>query len=358
MNRTTLIAISVFCAILAPPADAAPKSSLARQSTLKPTSEFTSTNLQKSKCLVAGEGRASYLCAGLGGYQVELEIFAARSGINLRYQGKTVYLLDQTFEACPGENPEKSNDVVQWRGYRNGGQFVPYAVIYRLSSSKPQSSKSRFNTLVVIQLDGENSRVVGQADGSRSDGNTVAEALADQLCAPGGRSGGGLPPVEDPGAGGAPEPGPRSGQALVQRSSTGSLLTLPNGQKFQLESTRGVLGPSSDPGSQEPFVGPGGWLVGLNEAPATKTSFTRLYLKDRSGRFSEIRGAHNKVFSMVGSGDEPKDPGFVRIEGIGTAWEGKVRVTVQVRGAKTGALVEDSVVVGRTGVIESRFRGE
>jgi hypothetical protein len=350
---------AVFCALGSVTAWSAPRSSNPGAAALKPTSEFSSTNRAKSKMLVGGEGRATFLCSGFGGYQVEYEVFAVRSAINLRYGGKTVYLLDQTFENCPGENPEKANDVVQWRGYRKGNSFNPYAVIYRLTSQNPQQPKSRYNTLMVIKLDGENSRVVGHVSGSRSDGNTAAEALADQLCAPGSAGGGaqtgdknsGEPVVEAGGAG-------RGGIPQVHRGEDGTDLEFPNGQKFRLESTRGVLGPSSDPSSQVPFVGPGGWLVAVNEAPATKTSHVHLYLRDKAGRFSEIKGAHAKIFKMVSVPGYPKNPDFVRVESLSDAWDGKLRVNLQVQDERTGELQENAVVVGRTGAVESGFRGE
>jgi hypothetical protein len=131
-----------------------------------------------------------------------------------------------------------------------------------------------------------------------------------------------------------------------------------NGQKFRLESTRGVLGPSSDPSSQVPFVGPREWLVALNEAPATKTSHVHLYLRDKTGRFSELKGAHEKIFKMINFKQYPKNPEFIRVESIDEAWDGKLKVQLQVQDARTGELQDGAVVLGRSGIIESAFRGE
>jgi hypothetical protein len=357
MNRSLFSWIPSLCILFSPLAVAVPKGAVVKQTSLKPTSEFTSTHPAKSKRIQAGEGRASFRCAGFGGYEVEFEIFAVRSGINLRYEGSTVDLLEQTFDACPGENPEKANDVVQWRGFRKGNVFLPYALIYRLYSTNPQRVKVRHNTLVVIKLDGQNSRVVGNVSGSRSDGNTAAEALADELCAPEIVGGGGEVTRGESRAAAEREEPPVSRPEVV-RSPGGTLVRFPNGQKFTLASTRGVLGPSTHPGSQEPFVGPGGWLVAVNEAPATKTSLVRLYLRDKSGRFSEIKNANEKVFRIVHSRELPKNPEFLRVERIDVAWDGKLWIALQTQNPQTGEWGEDAVVVGRTGVIESRFRGE
>lgn len=336
-------------------------SSSSQKTATKPTSEFSYTSPAKSKRVQFGEGRASYLCSGFGGYQVEYEIFASRSGINLRHEGKTVSLLEQTFEACPGENPEKANDVVQWRGFRKGSLFIPYALIYRLYSANPDSPKTRHNTLVVIKLDGANSRVVGQVSGSRSDGNTAAEALADRLCAPGSDTaldvvGDATPPSAKVSGGAAA--GANTGRFEVVRGEDGTTVHFPNGQKFRLESTRGVLGPSANPSSQDPFIGPGNWLVAVNEAPATKTSFVHFYVRDKTGRYSEIKDAQRKVLKQVHMPELPKKPDFIRVEEITDAWDGKMMILLQVKNAKTEELEESAVVIGKTGIIESRFRGE
>ena len=65
---------------------------------------------------------------------------------------------------------------------RKDGKFVPYAVIYRmLSDADPDADnpKAHFETLIVIKLDKENSRVVGKASGAKA--NDDAERLADRL---------------------------------------------------------------------------------------------------------------------------------------------------------------------------------
>lgn len=146
---------------------------------LKPTSEFTSTKPSQSKVLMRGQESVLLLCKGLGGYQVKLLHHWERSHLNLEYRGVQV---DLGVGSAPGEFHDKSNDVVQWRGYRKPGGFEPYAMIYRLSSWMADSPKRRFNTLLVIKLDGVNSCVVGHVDGSRSNGNTLAEEMADRLC--------------------------------------------------------------------------------------------------------------------------------------------------------------------------------
>ena len=73
--------------------------------------------------------------------------------------------------------PHKANDVVEWRGIETGGQFVPYAVIYRIVglTENGQRDKTR---LVVIGLNGEHSRIIGHADGENAE--PEAERIADK----------------------------------------------------------------------------------------------------------------------------------------------------------------------------------
>lgn len=154
-----------------------------------PESEFTTTDPKKVKIVSdtaqekEPEGDSfEHLCPGLGGYQVVHEGGDLRSWINLIYKGKKTDLMNDTLEACPGQFPGKANDVVQWRGLRQGGKFVPYAIIYRMASSKDDEKQTRVETLVILKLDGEKSRVVGHV--TAKEGNEKAEALADKLCRP------------------------------------------------------------------------------------------------------------------------------------------------------------------------------
>ncbi len=154
-----------------------------------PASEFTTTDPKKVKILEDSAlekdpeiDHFRHLCPGLGGYQVIHEGGDLRSWINLTFKGKTTDLMSDTLAACPGHFPAKANDVVQWRGYRQGDAFVPYAIIYRMMSSADDEKQTRLETLVVIKLDGAKSRVVGHV--SSKEGNEKAEALADRLCRP------------------------------------------------------------------------------------------------------------------------------------------------------------------------------
>lgn len=156
---------------------------------LKPASEFTTTDPKKVKILEDSAlekdpeiDHFRHLCPGLGGYQVIHEGGDLRSWINLTFKGEKTDLMGDTLAACPGFFPAKANDVVQWRGYRKGGAFLPYAIIYRMMSSADDEKQTALETLVVIKLDGARSRVVGHV--SSKEGNDKAEALADRLCRP------------------------------------------------------------------------------------------------------------------------------------------------------------------------------
>jgi len=152
----------------------------------KPTSEFTTTDPKKVKILEDSSWEKhpdidhfKHLCPGLGGYQVIHEGRDARSWLNLQVAGKTTDLRAATLAACPGQFPAKANDVVQWRGLRSGNGFVPYAIIYRMTSSAGDAKQTPIETFIIIKLDQEKSRVVGQLPGK--EGNTKAEAIADRL---------------------------------------------------------------------------------------------------------------------------------------------------------------------------------
>lgn len=96
----------------------------------KAASEFTTTNPKKVKILEdsaldknAEMDSFKHLCPGLGGYQVIHEGGDLRSWINLKIKGQTTDLMADTLAACPGQFPAKANDVVQWRGFRQGNSF-------------------------------------------------------------------------------------------------------------------------------------------------------------------------------------------------------------------------------------------
>lgn len=155
----------------------------------KPDSEFTTTDPKKVKILEDSSREKDpeidhfrHLCPGLGGYQVIHEGGDLRSWINLIYDGGKTDLMNHTLSACPGQFPAKANNVVQWRGFRKGGSFIPYAIIYRMMSSADDAKQTRLETLVIIKLDGQKSRVVGHVDSK--EGNEKAEILADKLCMP------------------------------------------------------------------------------------------------------------------------------------------------------------------------------
>ncbi|MDB6005456.1 MAG: hypothetical protein JWR15_2443 [Prosthecobacter sp.] len=155
----------------------------------KPESEFTTTDPKKVKILEDSAREKDpeidhfkHLCPGLAGYQVIHEGGDLRSWINLIYDGQKTDLMNDTLTACPGQFPGKANNVLQWRGLRQGGAFVPYATIYRMMSSADDAKQTRLETLVIIKLDKDKSRVVGHL--AAKEGNEKAEMLADKLCKP------------------------------------------------------------------------------------------------------------------------------------------------------------------------------
>jgi hypothetical protein len=178
MKSLTFLAMAVFGAAVASAAEP------------KPESEFTTTDPKKVKIIhdTALEkdpeiDSFEHLCPGLGGYQVIHEGGDLRSWINLKFGGSKTDLMNDTLTACsPGQFPAKANNVVQWRGFREGGVFKPYAIIYRMRSTKDDEKQTPIETLIVIKLDKEKSRVIGHV--SAKEGNEKAEAMADKLCKP------------------------------------------------------------------------------------------------------------------------------------------------------------------------------
>ena len=147
----------------------------------KTDSEFTTTAEKKSKLIEEGSDFVKLECPGMAGYKVIFIESDGRSWIELSYGGETTSLRDDTFNACPGMWPNKANEVVQWRGIRKGGKFIPYAVIFRMQSIEDEAQPDKTTeTLVVIKLAGADSRVVGHV-ASNKGGNAGAEALADKL---------------------------------------------------------------------------------------------------------------------------------------------------------------------------------
>jgi hypothetical protein len=155
----------------------------------KPVSEFTTTAPTKVKILEDSAREKNpeidhfkHLCPGLGGYKVIHEGGDSRSWINLEFGGRTTDLQRETLAACQGQFPAKANDIVQWRGFRAGKAFLPYAIIYRMTSSADDAKQTPIETLIVVKLDKEKSRIVGHVPAT--EGNAKAEEMADRLGRP------------------------------------------------------------------------------------------------------------------------------------------------------------------------------
>jgi hypothetical protein len=115
---------------------------------------------------------------GFGGYDLEFLGGDERSWINIKFGKATVDLRDATMDLGAGIGffPHKANDVVEWRGFQQNGQFVPYAVIYRIVGLTENGKRDK-TRLVVIKLNKEHSRIIGHADGANAE--KEAEQIAD-----------------------------------------------------------------------------------------------------------------------------------------------------------------------------------
>jgi hypothetical protein len=148
------------------------------------TSEFTKTvkGVVLSQSKPGGEMEFSSIrYQGLGGYDVIVQSDDDRSWVDLQFGGKKVDLRYATFDLSPGGFPNKANDVVEWRGVRRKGEFVPFAIIYRLEGTDEQTRKPK-SRLIVIHLDKLRSRVAGFAEGRNEDGD--AKKIADRFRQP------------------------------------------------------------------------------------------------------------------------------------------------------------------------------
>jgi hypothetical protein len=146
-----------------------------------PVSKFTKTD-QKSAVKFHHEkddpSDFHGLYRGFGGYDLVLVGGDERSWINIKFGPNVVDLRDATMDLGAGIGffPHKANDVVEWRGIEQNGQFVPYALIYRIVglTENGQRDKTR---LVVIKLEAQRSRIIGHADGDNA--QAEAEKIAD-----------------------------------------------------------------------------------------------------------------------------------------------------------------------------------
>jgi hypothetical protein len=118
------------------------------------------------------------LYRGFGGYDLEFLGGDERSWINIKFGKATVDLRDATMDLGVGIGffPHKANDVVEWRGLERNGQFIPYAVIYRIVGLTENGKRDK-TRLVVIKLNKEHSRIIGHADGENAEAE--AERIAD-----------------------------------------------------------------------------------------------------------------------------------------------------------------------------------
>jgi hypothetical protein len=107
-----------------------------------------------------------------------------------------------------------------------------------------------------------------------------------------------------------------SGSPTADRTDDGStLIVVPGGQTFYLPPGKGLLGPSSDPSSQKPFINEEGWCVAVNEAPATRSSIVHLYVQSGDGSFREVADFHKSLVEAT-LGKAQINAYFLRVERI------------------------------------------
>jgi N-acetylmuramoyl-L-alanine amidase len=120
------------------------------------------------------------------------------------------------------------------------------------------------------------------------DAELPPDALVGHSAGPGVNSPSATPPQS--GATGKPS------LPALQRGDNGSLrISLANGQSFYLPPGKGLLGPSSNPSSQQLFANETASIVAVNEVPATKSSFVRAYVQGPDGVFKEITNFNSIV---------------------------------------------------------------
>jgi hypothetical protein len=147
----------------------------------EPVSKFTSTTEKNAVRFHREKDDPSDfrgLYRGFGGYDLEFLGGDQRSWINIKFGKAITDLRDATMDLGAGIGffPHKANDVVEWRGIEKNGQFVPYAVIYRIVGLTENGKRDK-TRLVVIKLDKERSRIIGHADGESA--QAEAERIAD-----------------------------------------------------------------------------------------------------------------------------------------------------------------------------------
>ena len=147
----------------------------------EPVSKFTSTaqkNAIKFHRERGDQAEFDGLFRGFGGYDLEFVGGDERSWINIKLGKNVVDLREATMDLGAGIGffPHKANDTVEWRGFEKNGQFIPYAVIYRIVGVTENGRRDK-TRLVVIKLDKGRSRIVGHADGENA--QAEAEKIAD-----------------------------------------------------------------------------------------------------------------------------------------------------------------------------------
>lgn len=147
----------------------------------KPVSKFTNTSEKNAIRFHREKDDPSDfrgVFRGFGGYDLEFLGGDERSWINIKFGKAIIDLREATMDLGAGIGffPHKANDVVEWRGLERHGQFIPYAVIYRIAGLTENGKRDK-TRLVVIKLDKERSRIIGHADGENAEAE--AERIAD-----------------------------------------------------------------------------------------------------------------------------------------------------------------------------------
>lgn len=85
---------------------------------------------------------------------------------------------------------------------------------------------------------------------------------------------------------------------------------------FDFGDTKGFLGPSSDPGSQNGFSNADQTIIGVNHQPATKCSYVHLFLRSPGGDMNFLNNVNARVAQLLEGRWAEDAKNFLRIERI------------------------------------------
>ena len=85
---------------------------------------------------------------------------------------------------------------------------------------------------------------------------------------------------------------------------------------FEFGTTKGFLGPSTDPSSQDGFSNTDHTLFAVNNQPMTKSSFVHFFLRSSNGDFIFLNNVNETVAQLLQGKFSDSAAGFLRVESI------------------------------------------